>query len=163
METKPSNLKSGQYLTFKLQLRPFGFAIETVREINRMGDITPVPGTPSYMAGIMNLRGKVIPVVDLRLKFGVEVSPYTRETCIIVVEGTAGLIGTIVDSVSDVLEIKEDQIEPPPLMTQDEASNWVMGVGKVDSRVILLVDILTAISKENLSKHIPTETVPGAA
>ena len=142
--------KPGQYLTFNLRGRPFGVPIGTVREINRMGDITPVPKTPTFMAGVMNLRGKVIPVVDLRTKFGVETAPYTRETCIIVIEGTTGQIGTIVDSVSDVVELKDGQIEPTPTITDDPETRYIMGIGKHENRVILLVDIVHALAQDHL-------------
>lgn len=151
MEHKQVMAKPGQYLTFTLQGRHFAVPIETVKEINRMGDITPVPQTPQCVAGVMNLRGKVIPVVDLRLKFGVEPSAYTRETCIIVIEGVTGAIGTIVDSVSDVAMITESHLEPPPVLHHESDKNFVVGVGKLDERVVLLVDVVNALDAESVA------------
>lgn len=148
--------KPGQYLTFTLNARPFGVSIETVREINRMGDITPVPHTPSYVAGVMNLRGKVIPVVDLRAKFGIPVSVYTRETCIIVIEANGSHTGMIVDSVSEVVDLEKNQIEPPPLLGDNTSLSYILGMGKVNDRVIILVDILEALAKEDLDKYVDT-------
>lgn len=154
MEQKFDRAIPGQYLTFHLNARPFGVRIETVREINRMGDITPVPGTPGFMAGVMNLRGKVIPVVDLRLKFNLATSQQTRETCIIVIDTAAGLVGTIVDSVSEVVELQQSQVESAPTVNDGEVGNWIMGVGKVDQRVILLVDIVNSLAQDRLSQFV---------
>src|SRR5690242_9195390 len=112
----PSNLrmdaKPGQYLTFTLKDQAYAVPIASVREINRVVEITPVPQTPFFVAGVMNLRGRVIPVIDLRLKFGFETSEHTRQTCIIVVEGTQGEFGAIVDSVTGVVDFTAQQIEP---------------------------------------------------
>lgn len=160
METKFDKAIPGQYLTFHLNARPFGVRIETVREINRMGDITPIPSAPSFMAGVMNLRGKVIPVVDLRLKFGLATSEQTRETCIIVIDTQAGLVGTIVDSVSEVVELGQEEVESSPSIREGNSTNWIMGVGKVDNRVILLVDIVNSLSEDNLAQFTKS---PGAA
>lgn len=139
-------IRPGQFLTFVLHSRHFGVPIGVVKEINRVGDITPVPHNPDYVAGVMNLRGKVIPVIDLRKKFGVEVSSYTRETCIIVIESENGPTGAIVDSVSDVTVLTEEQIELPPMLAHDSQRTYVMGVGKLDNRIVMLVDVVSALS-----------------
>jgi purine-binding chemotaxis protein CheW len=142
--------KPGQYLTFVLKSQTYGVPIGTVREINRVMDITSVPQTPKFVAGVMNLRGKVIPVVDLRLKFGLELQAHTRQTCIIVIEGEAGQIGMIVDSVSGVIELVQAQIEPAPSLGEATRSGYVIGMGKVEDQVVILVDIVRALSREEL-------------
>jgi len=140
--------KPGQYLTFVLHSRHFGVPIGVVKEINRVGDITPVPHNPEYVAGVMNLRGKVIPVIDLRKKFSVPVSAYTRETCIIVIESEQGPVGAIVDAVSDVAVFNEDQIELPPMLAQESERSYVVGVGKLENRIIMMVDVVSALSED---------------
>src|SRR5688572_15543782 len=108
--------KPGQYLTFVLKSQPYAIPIGIVREINRIVDITPIPQTPEYVAGVMNLRGRVIPVVNLRLRFGFEETAHTRQTCIIVIEGANGEFGTIVDAVTGVVNLTATQIEPAPTL-----------------------------------------------
>ncbi len=152
MNPSESKAKSGQYLTFSLRSRLYGVPISIVREINQVGDITPVPQTPEYVVGIMNLRGKVIPVVDLKMKFKMEKTVYTRETCIIVIEGAHGHIGTIVDSVSEVFELASSNIEPPPTLGNEDILDYLIGVGKVDNKVILLINIVSTLMKE-ITKH----------
>src|SRR4051812_5909453 len=106
-----ADAKPGQYLTFMLNTQAYGVPIGSVREINRVVEITVVPQTPFFVAGVMNLRGRVIPVVDLRLRFNFPATPHTRHTCIIVVEGTQGQFGAIVDSVIGVVDFADNQIE----------------------------------------------------
>ena len=154
METQSNSetarAQPGQYLTFVLRSQSYGVPIGTVREINRVADITAVPQTPFFVAGVMNLRGKVIPVVDLRLKFGLELAAHTRQTCVIVIEGDSGQVGMIVDSVSGVIDLKSEQIEPAPVLGDSARLNYVLGMGKVENTVIILVDIVKALSKEAL-------------
>lgn len=149
--SKKGIAQPGQYLSFMLQGQSYGVGIGTVREINRVTDVTAVPHTPPFVAGVMNLRGKVIPVVDLRLKFGLEAVPHTRQTCIIVIEGEFGQVGMIVDSVNGVIVLSQDQIEPAPVMGNVEDLRFVIGMGKVDSSVLILVDIVNALSREQLT------------
>lgn len=150
MENTEKHAKAGQYLTFVINSRPYGVPISVVREINQVSDITPVPQTPEYVVGVMNLRGKVVPVVDLKHKFGMDRTQYTRETCIIVIEGDHGQIGMIVDSVSEVVELTAQQIEPPPVLGDEARLAYVMGMGKIESKVIILVDIVLALSRDSL-------------
>ncbi len=150
MEPVNMQARPGQYLTFMLRKQAYGVPIGTVREINRVTDITPVPQTPHFVAGVMNLRGKVIPVVDLRLKFGMESEGRTKETCIIVIEAESGQVGMIVDSVSGVIDLVTTQIEPAPVMGDEKRLGFVMGMGKVEQTVIILVDIVRALGKEEL-------------
>lgn len=146
------NAKPGQYLTFQLMSEQYGVPIETVREINRVGEITPVPKTPEFMKGVMNLRGKIIPVVDLRVKFGMESQEYTRDTCIIVIDSDIGQVGMIVDSVKEVADLAQNQIEPPPVMGNEKSTAFVKGMGKLENRVIILVDVVAALSHEHLTE-----------
>lgn len=143
--------KAGQYLTFNLKNRPYGVPIASVREINRMSDIAPVPRTPEFVAGVMNLRGKVIPVITLRRKFGFEDADNTKQTCIIVIEGAEGQVGIIVDSVSGVVSLTTEQIEPPPVLGDMTRLDFVMGMGKTESGVVILVDAVLALSRDNLT------------
>lgn len=144
--------KPGQYLTFQLMNEQYGVPIETVREINRVGEITPVPKTPEFMKGVMNLRGKIIPVVDLRVKFGMDSQDYTRDTCIIVIDSDIGQVGMIVDSVKEVADLTQNQIEPPPIMGNERSMAFVKGMGKLENRVIILVDVVAALSHEHLTE-----------
>ncbi len=149
--TNPSHsAKPGQYLSFVLKNQAYGVPIGTVREINRVTDITPVPQTPHFVAGVMNLRGKVIPVVDLRLKFDLEATAHTRNTCIIVIEGDSGQVGMIVDAVTGVMDLAAEQIEPAPVMGDESKLSFVLGMGKIENQVLILVDIVRALSKEQL-------------
>lgn len=151
MQEQSKNLGvGGQYLTFSLKGQMYGLAISSVQEINRMSEIAPVPQTPPFVAGVMNLRGKVIPVVDLRMKFGFEKAPYTKETCIIVIETDSGQVGTIVDSVSAVVDLPPSQIEAPPMMGDMSRNSYIVGMGKAENTVIILVDVVRALSREQV-------------
>lgn len=144
----------GQFLTFILKGQVYGVPIESVQEINRMIEITEVPRTSDFVKGVINLRGKVIPVVDLRLKFGMAEAELTRNSCIVVIEGDNGDIGIIVDAVNSVTNFSAEQVQPPPSMGNDEHINFVIGMGKSDDRVVILVDIVSCLSKDNLSKVV---------
>ena len=133
--------RAGKYLTFVLADEVYGVEILKVREIIGMMPITPVPRTPDHVRGVINLRGKVISVVDLRRKFGMGATEETDETCIIVVNVAGFEIGTIVDRVSEVLDIHADQIEPAPSMGHDVDTDFILGMGKADQEVTILLDI----------------------
>lgn len=143
--------KPGQYLTFQLKTEQYGVPIETVREINRVGEITPVPKTPEYVKGVMNLRGKIIPVVNLRIKFGMEHQDYTRDTCIIVIDTQIGQVGVIVDAVKEVVDLEDSQIEPAPMLGNERTMAFVKGMGKIDNKVIILVDVVSAFTADQLN------------
>ncbi|MDZ4662123.1 MAG: chemotaxis protein CheW [Pseudomonadota bacterium] len=149
-------MKITKYLTFILKGQPYGVPIGAVREINRVTEITPVPQTPAFVAGVINLRGKVIPVVDLRMKLGMPNTQQTKQTCIIVIEGQSEQVGMIVDSVSGVVDLSEDQIEPRPTMGNEDKLNYVLGMGKIDNNVVILIDIVKALNKEELTKIYST-------
>ena len=143
---------AGQYLTFLLAEQPYGVPIGTVREINRLSDIAAVPHAASFVAGVMNLRGKVIPVVDLRLKFGLGKAAATKESCIIVIETDHGAVGTIVDAVSGVIGLEAGQIEPPPVLGDAAQLSFLIGMGKADDKVVVLVDAAAGLSRDHFDQ-----------
>ncbi len=149
-EEKEASVHAGKYLTFVTGDEVYGIEILSVREIIGVMDITSVPQTPDYMKGVVNLRGKVIPVVDLRLKFSMEAEKYTRETCIIVVEVNNKHIGIIVDSVSEVVDISNSEIKDTPSFGQGIDTNFIMGMGKVKENIIILLKIEMVLSSEEL-------------
>lgn len=132
-------------LTFSLGSEGYGVSILKVKEIIGMMEITPVPKTPDFIKGVINLRGKIIPVMDLRTKFGMEAQEYDERTCIVVVEvlmkGTQKLLGVVVDTVSEVVTISGDQIEPPPEYGTSIEHNSILGIGKIKDRVVIILDI----------------------
>jgi purine-binding chemotaxis protein CheW len=144
--------REGKYLTFSLAKEEYGIGILKIKEIIGMMPVTTVPRTPSYVKGVINLRGKVIPVTDLRLKFGMEEIPYTDRTCIIVVEiagqGGAVLIGIVVDSVSEVLNIKVHDIEETPAFGAKLDTDYIRGMAKAGGGVKILLDIDRVLGKE---------------
>ena len=147
VENPTGDRRAGKYLTFFLAEEEYGIEILKVREIIGLMSITPVPRTPGYIRGVINLRGKVIPVVDLRLKFGMEgVSP-TEETCIIVVEAGDAERGIIVDQVSEVQDIAGEEIEETPCFGREVDTGYILGIGKSNGRVKLLLDIDQALAE----------------
>src|SRR5438876_157528 len=131
VETKQStSAKPGKFLTFLLAGEEYGIQILKVQEIIGILPITAVPRTPKFIRGVVNLRGKVIPVMDLRLKFELESIPETYTTCIIVVQSPAGQIGVIVDKVCDVLHIASSDIEEAPALGADVDVSYILGIGK---------------------------------
>jgi purine-binding chemotaxis protein CheW len=142
--------RAGKYLTFSLGKEEFGIHVLRVKEIMGVQDITAVPGTPAHLKGVLNLRGKIIPVVDLRLKFAFPDAPFTQTTCIVVVqlaqEQEHSLIGLIVDGVSEVLNLSGADIEDPPDFGEGIETPFVLGIAKYKGSVKILLrieDILT--------------------
>ena len=146
-----TNSLEGKYLTFILNNEEYGLEILKVREIIGVMDITPVPQTPPFIKGIINLRGKVIPVVDLRLKFVMPEIEYTKETCIIVVDISNRLMGIIVDTVSEVLDIAAKDIEPTPSLGSDIKTDFILGMGKIKGKVKILLDIERVLTLDELA------------
>ena len=146
--------REGKYLTFTLADEEYGIGILKIKEIIGMMTVTTVPQTPEFVKGVINLRGKVIPVIDLRLKFGMEPMDYTERTCIIVVEidGTAGTvqIGIVVDSVSEVLNIKADEIEDTPTFGTRLNTDYILGMAKMEGGVKILLDINRVLKAEEI-------------
>jgi len=147
--------REGKYLTFSLAGEEYGIGILKIKEIIGMMPITTVPRTPAFVKGVINLRGKVIPVVDLRLKFGMEEMAYTERTCIIVVEiagqGGSVLIGIVVDSVSEVLNIKSTDIEETPTFGAKLDTDYILGMAKMNGGVKILLDIDKVLSEKDIT------------
>jgi len=133
--------KGGKFLTFFLGEEEYGLEILKVQEINGMMPVTRVPRVPDYVRGVINLRGKIIPVIDLRLKFGMDPVGETEETCIIVVHSGGVQTGIIVDRVSEVMDISGDEIEEAPSFGVDIDTDYILGMAKSDGRVKILLDI----------------------
>ena len=146
--------KEGKYLTFTLADEEYGIGILKIKEIIGMMPITVVPQTPVFVKGVINLRGKVIPVIDLRLRFGMETIEYTDRTCIIVVEieGETGsiMIGTVVDTVSEVLNIKKQDIEDTPRFGTKLDTTYILGMAKTEGGVKILLDIDRVLRTEEI-------------
>ena len=140
----------GKFLTFFLAGEEYGIEILSVHEIIGMMPITCVPGTPDYICGIINLRGKIIPIVDLRRKFGMESKAQTSETCIIVVHVQGVEVGIVVDRVSEVLNIAAGDIEPPPSFGKDVNTDYILGIGKSQSKVKILLNIDRVLSADQI-------------
>jgi purine-binding chemotaxis protein CheW len=143
---------AGKYLTFQLGVEIFGIEILKVQEIIGMMNVTRVPRTPDYIRGVVNLRGKVIPVIELRSKFSLESCEDTEKTCIIVVQVTRPesrvTMGIIVDEVSEVLYVESEQIEPSPSFGNGADTEFLLGIGKVNEKVVMLLDVDKVLSGE---------------
>jgi purine-binding chemotaxis protein CheW len=137
--------ETGQYLTFELAQELFAIPVEKVREILDVTTITKVPQTPDYMRGIINLRGSVVPVVDLKLKFGMPETERTVNTCIIVMEveleGETTVVGSLADSVQEVLELEPGQIEPAPRIGTKLDTDFIRGMGRYGEQFLMILDI----------------------
>jgi purine-binding chemotaxis protein CheW len=148
--------REGKYLTFSLANEECGIGILKIKEIIGMMPITSVPQTPEFVKGVINLRGKVIPVVDLRRRFGMEPINYTERTCIIVVEtaGTAGnvMIGVVVDSVSEVLSIKAEAIAETPTFGTKLNTDYILGMAKIGKGVKILLDIDRVLTTDDMAQ-----------
>jgi purine-binding chemotaxis protein CheW len=142
--------RAGKYLTFRLDKEEFGIQVLSVREIMGVQDITVVPGMPPHLKGVINLRGKIIPVVDLRLKFGLSGHFFTPATCIVVVqvmqEGEPAMIGVIVDCVAEVLNLAEGDIEDSPAFGAGSGPSFVLGIAKCKGSVKILLNIEGALT-----------------
>lgn len=147
--------KEGKYLTFTLAEEEYGIGILEIKEIIGMLPITSVPQTPDFVKGVINLRGKVIPVMDLRLRFGMPPIDYTERTCIIVVEiagpSSTILVGIVVDAVSEVLNIKGDNIEKTPTFGTKLNTDYILGMAKIEGGVKILLDIDQVLSSDEPS------------
>jgi purine-binding chemotaxis protein CheW len=151
---KATTIKTGKYLTFTLEEEEYGIGILKVKEIIGMMPITSVPRTPKFVKGVINLRGKVIPVIDLRSKFQMESISYTERTCIIVVEidsqDDTVLIGIVVDAVSEVLNIQEEDIEETPAFGTSLNTEYILGMAKMEGKVKILLNIDKVLSAEEI-------------
>jgi purine-binding chemotaxis protein CheW len=135
-----------QVVSFKLGSEEYGVDIAQVQEINRMVAVTHVPRAPQFMEGVINLRGQLIPIIDLRTRFGMPRAEHTKSTRIVVTEIGAKRVGMVVDSVSEVLRLSTDQIEDAPEMITGVDTEYIRGVGKIEDRLIILLDLAKIIS-----------------
>jgi purine-binding chemotaxis protein CheW len=149
--------RGGKYLTFSLGREEYGIGILKIREIIGMMPVTSVPQAPRYVKGVVNLRGKVVPILDLRLRFGMEEAAHTEMTCIIVVEIEVGgenrvAVGIVVDSVSEVLNIKGEDIEDSPVFGNVSVNtSYILGMAKINGGVKILLDIDRILGAEELA------------
>mgnify|MGYP000618023894 FL=1 len=148
-------VSSQQYVTFSLGDELFGVEVTRAREILSLTPVTKVPQTPEYLLGVINLRGQVVPVIDMRLKLNLPVSEETEDTCIIVVEvqvdGEAIIVGALADAVREVLEIRSDQIEPAPRLGTRLKTEFISGMGKVEEQFLILLNIDRVFSSDELA------------
>jgi purine-binding chemotaxis protein CheW len=157
----------GQYLTFVLGQEVFAIGILAIKEITEYKHLTTVPMTPAYVRGIVNLRGAVVPVIDLLVRFARPSSPVTKRTCIVIIEIEAGAarhdIGIVVDSVNAVLDIPAQQIEPPPSFGAHIRSEFIQGMGKVNGRFVILLDVNRVLAGEEMAALAQAaDPAPGA-
>lgn len=153
-ETTSVEKQDGKHLIFHLGERGYGIPILKVSEIVNLMEITPVPKTPAYIKGVVNLRGKIIPVMDLRLKFDMEKKEYDQQTCIIIVNINVSnqkkQMGIVVDIVSEVFDIPLTEIEAPPKYGTNNEEDFLNGIGKVKGKVIMLLNIEQVVYSEEL-------------
>jgi purine-binding chemotaxis protein CheW len=144
-----------QYLTFRLANEVFATDVAKVREVLDLTPITAIPRTPEFMSGVINLRGSVVPVVDLRLCFRMSKTETTRNTCIVVVEvmfdNEPTVIGALADSVEEVIDLDPDQIQPPPRIGNQIRTDFIRGMGKRDAQFVMILDIDRVFSAEDLA------------
>lgn len=154
-----------QFLTFKLDQEIFAFDISKVREILDFAAVTKVPRMPEFLRGVINLRGSVVPVVDLRLKFGMPKTEKTVSTCVIItevsVDGENAILGTLADSVQEVVELETGQIEPAPRIGTSLRTDFMKGMGKRNDNFIMLLDIDRIFSVDELASVKTAQTGPG--
>lgn len=147
--------ETGQYLTFKLDNEVFALDVATVREVLDFTGVTRIPRMPDFMRGVINLRGSVVPVVDLRLAFGLSATEKTVNTCIIVVElrldGETAIVGALADSVEEVIDLEADQIQPTPRIGTSIKTDFIRGMGRRDSDFLMILDIDRVFSADQLA------------
>jgi len=148
-------MEATQYLTFKLGDEVFALDISKVREVLDFTMVTKVPQTPDFMRGVINLRGNVVPVVDMRLKFGMTMTEKTVNTCVIIsevlVDGEKTIVGAMADSVQEVLDMGPEHIEPPPRIGAKLNTDFIMGMGKHNDRFIMILNIDMLFSGDELA------------
>lgn len=141
-----------QLVGFNVGREFFGVSIGAVKEIIRVPDITPVPDTPDFVEGVVNLRGRIVPVVDMRRRVGIQSAERNRGNRILVLELAGKVVGLIVDSASDIIKISEEAIEPPPDIVSSIGAEYVTGVGKLEGKLIVLLDLTRLLSAEEMRK-----------
>ncbi len=169
--TENQSIQFSQYLTFDLEDDIYGLNISGIKEVLDNRDITKLPKTPDFMRGVINLRGQVVPVIDLKLKFGLAETEFTVDTCIIIVEvelegGEHTLLGVLADSVREVIELLPDDIDPPPKIGTGVDAAFIYGMGKYDDDFIIIINVkrlftideLTNVSDMNMNQPNTIET-----
>ena len=146
----------GKYLTFSLKNEIYGIPISSVKEINAMMNITEVPNTPKYVKGVINLRGKIISIMDLRLRLGMPEQDYSERTCIVVVETMTATnikkkIGVVVDNVAEVIDIKSSDLEDFEEDLKDDLEAFINGIAKIKDKIIIILDIISVVSKVEIN------------
>ncbi len=154
--------ESTQVVSFKLGPEEYGVDIAQVQEINRMVAVTKVPRAPVFMEGVINLRGQLIPIIDLRTRFGMPRAEHTKNTRIVVTEIGTKRVGMVVDSVSEVLRLPLDAIEPAPDMITGVDTEYIRGVGKIDDRLIILLDLAKIVTGSE-KRELETTDIETAA
>ena len=152
LETTATETEEKQLVIFDLAEETYGVDIGSVREIIRMQEITKVPRTPEFVEGVINLRGKVIPVIDLRKRFGFRKTEATKDTRIVVVDIGGTDIGVVVDAVTEVLRLSADAVEPPTGVITTADSDYLLGIAKLETRLIILLDLQRALA--NMEEHL---------
>lgn len=151
----PEREEDHQYLTFLLAGEMFAIGILNIKEIIEYGTLTTVPMMPGFIRGVINLRGRVVPVVDLSVRFGRESTPVNRRTCIVIIEveaeGERSDVGIVVDAVSEVLEIPAGEIEPPPSFGARIRADFISGMGKVGGKFVILLDVDKVLSIDEMA------------
>lgn len=147
-EELDTNEMQGKYLTFWTDNQLFGIPICDVVQIIGNQEITSIPDSPRYAKGVINLRGNIIPVIDVRLRFGKEEAEYDDKTCIIVSKIEENYIGFIVDSVDEVTTIDDSEISPPPKMSKDRTNAYLTGIGKIENKVVMLLDASKILNQD---------------
>ena len=152
-----------QLVVFDLATEAYGVDINTVREIIRMQEITAVPRAPDFVEGVINIRGKITPVIDLRKRFGLEVTEQTQSSRIVVVDIRGQDIGMVVDAVTEVLRIPADSVEPCSSVVTTDQSDYLMGIARLDPRLIILLDLEKVLTVQDQTSLTDMEELPAAA
>ena len=142
----------GRYLTFHIDKQTFGIPIADVIQIVGVQEITEVPEFPSYAKGIINLRGSIVPLIDMRIRFHKDELPYNDRTCVIVTSIGQRLIGLVVESVDEVVSISEEEISPPPVVSSEETDSYITGIGLKNDKIIVLIDTQKTLSTAAIDK-----------
>jgi purine-binding chemotaxis protein CheW len=156
--------KTEQYLTFTLGGELFAIGILAIKEIIEYSSLTRVPMMPAYLRGVINLRGAVVPVADLLVRFGKQPSEVTKRTCIVIIEinanGERQAVGVVVDAVDSVLDIPASEIEPPPAFGTRIATDFIQGMGKVNGRFVILLDVNYVLGADEMALLVQTAAAP---
>jgi purine-binding chemotaxis protein CheW len=140
-----------QWVTFRLDNEVYGIDVMQVQEVLRVSEIAPVPGAPNYVLGIINLRGNVVTVIDTRIRFGLSQNEIDDSSRIVIIESDGNVVGVLVDSVAEVVDLKRSEIESSPNVGNDESSRYIQGVATVNEQLLILVDINKLLSEDEWS------------